>query len=341
MSGAVIRRQRVLTGTGLSLANTAKAAVTMSSEASKDTVAELLDMVPLWSSGLTATVSVEGGRPLALLRMIRSISGSARLASGPSFSSAPVVRPLRMSSSHMPLGTRFRVLLGGAPGGIVQRFLAAAVATDRRALETIAQSLSGTDRPLVAAFATMAMKQGQLATEDDAYDPTFFGAERAKTEDTLQQLASRGVRTSAVRLSPIVHGAGDRGFAPQLIQIARKKKESAYVGDGLNRWPSVHRLDAARLFHLALENGPAGGTYHGVAEEGIPFRDIAGLIGHRLNVPVVSKSPAQAAKQFSFLAPFISMDNPTSSKLTQQRLGWHPTQPGLLADLQEADYFQS
>ena len=243
--------------------------------------------------------------------------------------------------SHIPFGLRLRVLLGGAPGGIVQRFLTAAVATDRRTVETIAQSLSGTDRPLVAAFATLAMKQGQLATENQAYDPTFFGAPRAETEDTLQKLASRGIRTSAIRLSPIVHGVGDHGFAPQLIQIARKKKESAYVGDGLNRWPSVHRLDAARLFRLALENGPAGGTYHGVAEEGIPFRDIAGVIGRRLNVPVISKSLVEAAKQFSFLAPFIPMDNPTSSKLTQERLGWKPTQPGLLADLDQADYFKA
>jgi len=146
-------------------------------------------------------------------------------------------------------------------------------------------------------------------------------------------------RTSAIRLPPIVHGAGDHGFAPQLIQIARKKKESGYVGDGLNRWPSVHQRDAARLFRLALEKGPAGGTYHGVAEEGIPFRDIAALIGRRLNVPVVSKSPAEAAKQFSFLSPFIPLDNPTSSHLTQERLGWHPTQADLLSDLEHADYF--
>lgn len=241
--------------------------------------------------------------------------------------------------SHIPLGARLRVFMGGAPGGIVQRFLEVAVTTDRRALETLGQSLAGTDRPLVAAFGTLAMKQGQLATEDDSYDPTFIGAPRARTEDTLKEMAARGIRTSAIRLSPIVHGAGDHGFAPQLIQIARKKKEAAYVGDGLNRWPSVHRLDVARLFRLALEKGPAGGTYHGVAEEGIPFREIAGVIGQRLNVPVVSKTTAEAAKQFSFLAPFVSMDNPTSSKLTQERLGWTPTQPGLLADLDQADYF--
>jgi nucleoside-diphosphate-sugar epimerase len=241
--------------------------------------------------------------------------------------------------SHMPFGMRLRVLLGGAPAGIVGRFLTAAVTTDRRALETMAQALSGTDRPLVAAFGTLAMKQGKLATEDQSYDPTFIGAPRARTEDTLKELASRGIRTSAIRLPPIVHGAGDHGFAAQLIGIARKKKESAYVGDGMNRWPSVHRLDAARLFRLALENGPAGGTYHGVAEEGIPFRDIASLIGQRVNVPVVSKSAAEAAKQFGFLGPFIPMDNPTSSRLTQEWLGWKPTHPNLLADLREADYF--
>jgi nucleoside-diphosphate-sugar epimerase len=208
-------------------------------------------------------------------------------------------------------------------------------------METIAQSLSGTDRPLVAAFGTLAMKPGRLATEDKAYDPESVGATRAKAEDTMRELAARGIRTSVIRLPPIVHGAGDRsGFAPRLIQIARKKKESGYVGDGRNRWPSVHRLDGARLFRVALEKGPAEGTYHGVGEEGIPFREIAGVIGRRLNVPVVSRSPAEAAKQFSFLSLFLPVDNPTSSQLTQERLGWHPVQPGLIADLNGEHYFE-
>ena len=243
--------------------------------------------------------------------------------------------------SHMPLGTRLRVVLGGAPSSIVTRFLSAAVATDRAAIEAIGHSLSGMNPPLVAAFGTLAMKQGRLAGEDESYDPTFIGAPRAQTEMTLQKMAARGVRTSAIRLPPIVHGAGDHGFASQIIQTARKKKESAYVGDGSNRWPSVHQLDAASLFRLALEDGVAGGTYHGVAEEGIPFRDIAGLIGRRLKVPVVSKTQIEASKQFSFLGPFISMDNPTSSKLTQERLGWKPVHQGLLADLDQGDYFGS
>ena len=213
--------------------------------------------------------------------------------------------------------------------------------TDRHAVEAIAGALAGRDRPLVAAFGTLAMKHGQVATEDEAYDSSFFTAVRAKTEDTLQALAAQGIRTSAIRLPPIVHGDGDHGFAPKLIEIARNKKESAYVGDGLNRWPSVHRDDAARLFRLALEKGLAGGTYHGVAEEGIAFGEIAGLIGRRLNVPVVSKSTAEAPKQFGFLSPFVALDNPTSSRLTQQCLGWSPTQTGLLAELDNGDYFQA
>jgi nucleoside-diphosphate-sugar epimerase len=231
--------------------------------------------------------------------------------------------------------------LGGLPTGIFKRFFAAAIKADRQAVETLARSLSGTDRPLVASFGTLAMKAGQLATEDQSYDPNFIGAPRAQTEDTLREMAAKGIRTSAIRLPPIVHGAGDKAFAPMLINIARKKKESGYVGDGLNRWPSVHRLDAARVFRLALENGPAGGTYHAVAEEGIPFRDIAGVIGRRLDVPVVSKTPAEAEKHFGFLGMFVGLDSPTSSQLTQQRLGWHPTQPGLLADLEDAGYFQA
>jgi len=242
--------------------------------------------------------------------------------------------------SHVPFGKRMGIFFGGAPGGIVPRFMMAAVETDRCALETIGKALSGTDRPLVGAFATMAMTPGRPAVEDEAFDPTFFAAPRAETENLLQQLASQGVRTSAIRLPPTVHGAGDHGFIPTLIQTAQKKKESGYVGDGMNRWPAVHRLDAARLFRLALENGPRGGTYHGVAEEGIPFRDIAELIGRRLRVPVVSKSPAEGEKQFTFLAQFVSKDNPVSSKLTQERLGWKPIHPGLLADLDQTDYFK-
>lgn len=244
--------------------------------------------------------------------------------------------------THMRLGTRLRVLLGGSPSGIVTRFLTAALRADRRALETLGQSLKGADRPLVATFATIAMTPGKVATEDNAVDTKSAGAARGSTEATMRMLASEGVRTSIIRLPPVVHGESDRnGFVPLLIKTARKKGESAYVGDGLNRWPAVHKLDAAHLFRLALENGPAGAAYHGVAEEGIPFREIAKAIGERLKLPVASKSLAEAAKQFSFLSPFIPVDNPTSSKLTQERLGWRPIQPGVLSDLDQADYFKT
>lgn len=244
--------------------------------------------------------------------------------------------------THLPLGRRLRVLLGGSPTGIVTRFLKAAVGADRRALETLGKSLRGADRPLVAPFGTLAMTPGSVATEDRAYDPESAGAARGSTENTMRMLASQGVRTSIIRLPPVVHGESDRnGLVPQLIKIARKKGESAYVGDGSNRWPAVHKLDAARLFRLALEKGPAGTAYHGVAEEGIPFREIAEAIGQQLKVPAVSKSVAEAAKQFSFLSAFVPVDNPTSSALTQQRLGWAPTQPNLISDLQGNGYFQT
>lgn len=242
--------------------------------------------------------------------------------------------------THMSLSTRLRVMLGGSPGGIVARYVEAAVAADRRALETLGEALAGSDRPLVAAFGTLGMTPGRLATEEEASDPNAVGGPRGKSEETMQALAARGVRAAVVRLPPLVHGPGDRaGFAPRLIGVARKKGVSAYVGDGLNRWPAVHRLDAAHLFRLVLEQGVAGGRYHAVADEGVPFREIAEVIGQRLNVPVAPKSPEEAAKLFSWLAPFLPVDNPASSKLTQEQLGWEPTQPGLMADLEQGTYF--
>ena len=243
--------------------------------------------------------------------------------------------------THMSLGTRLRVMLGGSPGGIVGRFLSTTIETDRRAIETLGEALSGPDRPLIAAFGTLAMKAGHMATEDDAYDPFSVGKPRGESEKTMLALASQGVRSSIIRLPPMVHGAGDRaGFAPRLIRIARKKGFSAYIGDGRNRWPSVHRLDAARLFRLALEKGSAGSVFHAVDEEGIPMRDIAQVIGKGLNVPAVSKPAQEGAKIFSWLSLFLPVDNPTSSALTQERLGWRPTQPGLISDLEQAHYFK-
>ena len=239
---------------------------------------------------------------------------------------------------HMPIYTRLNVLLGGSPRGIAPRFFSAAVRADRHAIETLGEALAGRDSSFVAAFGTLAMQPGHLASEDEAHDPTSLGSVRADSENIVRAFASRSVRASVVRLPPVVHGSGDHGFATRLINIARRHRESAYIGDGSNRWPSVHRLDVACLFRLVLERGAAGMTYHAVAEEGIRFRDIAELIGGRVNVPIVSKRAEDAAKQFGFLAPFVSIDNPVSSSLTRERLGWFPEQLGLLSDLDQV-YF--
>jgi nucleoside-diphosphate-sugar epimerase len=144
-----------------------------------------------------------------------------------------------------------------------------------------------------------------------------------------------------LRLPPSVHGDGDHGFVPRLISIAREKGVSAYVGDGLNRWPAVHRLDAARLYRLALEKAPGGTRLHGAAEEGVPARDIAEVIGRRLGLPVVSVPVEEAVGHFGWLGRFFSIDNPTSSALTREWMGWNPVQVGLLEDIERRRYFES
>jgi nucleoside-diphosphate-sugar epimerase len=208
---------------------------------------------------------------------------------------------------------------------------------DRRAIETFGSVLAGSDRPLVITSGTGILPSGGIVTEETKYIPGSFP--RVASEEAADAIATRGVRVSVVRLSPTVHGDGDHGFVPLLINLARQKGASAYVGDGQNHWAAVHRLDAAHLFRLALEQGTAGARYHGVAEEGVPFREIAEVIGRRLNVPVVSKTPEQAAEHFGWFEHFAQIDNRASSRRTQELLGWEPTQPGLLADLDRPSYF--
>jgi nucleoside-diphosphate-sugar epimerase len=209
---------------------------------------------------------------------------------------------------------------------------------DRRAVEAMGSALVGTRRRLVVTSGTALLPPGRLATEQDAVSAAI---PRVASEQAAAAVAALGVHVSVVRLSPSVHGDGDHAFVPTLIAIAREKGVSAYVGDGLNRWPAVHRFDAARLYRLVLEKGVAGGRYHGVAEEGVPFRDIAGVIGRRLNVPVAAKSPEEAEAHFGWIAKFAAIDNPASSRQTRELLGWKPKEPGLIADLDRPPYFES
>lgn len=211
-----------------------------------------------------------------------------------------------------------------------------AAEADRQAIETLGAVLAGSDRPLIVTSGSLVVAPGRIATEDDAASPNF----PRKSEEAALAMASRGVRTSVVRLAPSVHGKGDHGFVPRIIALAREKGVSAYVGDWLNRWSGVHRLDAARLYRLALEKGSGGARYHGIADEGVPAREIAEVIGRRLNVPVVSKSREEMADYFGWIGQFFAMDGPASSAWTRKRLSWEPKQPGLLADLDSAHYFE-
>ena len=210
---------------------------------------------------------------------------------------------------------------------------------DRVAIETMGSALAGSDRPFLNTSGLAGLAPGRLSTEDDA--PASNSTPRAPAEALTLGLAERGVRAGIVRLSPSVHDAGDHGFMPIIIGLAREKGISAYIGDGANRWPGVHRRDAAHLYRLALEKGTAGLRYHGVADEGVATRDLAEVIGRRLNVPVKSLSSEEAKGHFGWIAFFFAMDLAASSALTQERLGWHPTEPGLLADLDQDHYFAS
>ena len=201
---------------------------------------------------------------------------------------------------------------------------------DRRAIEVLGSALSGSDRPFIVTAGAALVAPGRVATEDDVApaNPLFPRV----SEETAAAVAKHGVRASVMRL-PQVHDPVKQGLITYMIAVARDKGVSAYVGEGLNRWPAVHVLDAARLYRLALEKGSAGARYHAIAEEGVPLREIAEAIGRGLKIPVVSKSPEEAGEHFGWLGFFAGVDAPASSALTQQRLGWRPTGPELLADL--------
>ncbi|CAM3188160.1 SDR family oxidoreductase [Paenibacillus lupini] len=211
----------------------------------------------------------------------------------------------------------------------------AAAETDRLAIEAIGAALEGTGKPFVGTSGTLMLPPGRLNTEEAAPIPST----PRRSEQTAMKLVEQGVRSSVVRLAPSVHGLGDHGFVKVLIDIARSKGVSAYIGDGSNRWPAVHRLDAASLFRLAVEAAPAGARLHGVGDAGIPFREIAGVIGRHLNLPLVSVSPEEADNHFGWLSFAAKADSWASSARTQEILGWRPSHTGLIVDLEEGHYF--
>ncbi|MFF3461860.1 SDR family oxidoreductase [Streptomyces sp. NPDC001978] len=210
---------------------------------------------------------------------------------------------------------------------------------DLLAIETIGAELKGSDRPFVIASGTLGVAPGRLATERDVPDATV--SPRITAATTTLALAEQGVRSSVLRLAPSVHSELKTGFVGYLVDLARQKGVAGYVGDGANRWNAVHQLDAARLFRLALEKAPAGSVLHGVGEEGVPLREVAEVIGRRLGVPTGSIAPEDAIEHFAWMGTFIGLDAPASNQLTRELLGWEPTHPTLLEDLEQGHYFDT
>lgn len=208
---------------------------------------------------------------------------------------------------------------------------------DKRAIEAMGTTLAGSNKPLIVTSGVAMLAPGRTATEDDAA-PAGDAVPRV-SEQAAFAFVDKGVRVSTVRL-PQVHGAdGKAGLVGYLLDIARQKGAATYVGDGSNRWAAAHRADVARLYRLVLEKGVTGGRYHAVGEEGVALGDIARVLAKHLNVPTASIAREEAAAQFGWLGHFVSVDGPASSALTQQRLGWKPTEIGLIADIGQPGYF--
>lgn len=210
---------------------------------------------------------------------------------------------------------------------------------DRRIIAALGSALIGSNRPLLVTSGIGILPTRRLLTEDVAPATGSYAYPRAASEQAAVALLDQGVNTGIIRLPPSVHGAGDHGFVPTLIALARRTGVAAHVGDGSNRWPAVHRLDAARLYRLAVEKARAGARWHGVADGGVPFRDITAIIARRLNLPQVSTDGAAAAAHFGWIGGFAAMDVPASADYTRAELGWAPVETGLLADLDSEAYF--
>ncbi len=250
--------------------------------------------------------------------------------------------------AHQPIEHRRDNLLRGdvvnaADAVIHARFIhdlanyAAAAEIDRSAVDTIGAVLTGSDRPFIVTSGTALTAPGRVATEKDSANSIF----PRKPEEAAASAAAGGAQVSVLRLHPSVHGVGDQGFIPILIRLAREKNVSAYVAQGLNRWSAVHRLDAARLYRLVLEKSPMEPRYHAVADKGVPFHEIAQVIGRRLNIPFVSKSPEEASDHFGWFAHFAALACPASSAQTQEQLGWLPTKASHIPDIDQPSYFEA
>jgi nucleoside-diphosphate-sugar epimerase len=219
---------------------------------------------------------------------------------------------------------------------------AGAVEADFNAIAAMGEALAGSGKPFVTTSGTLMLTFGGIADRAGTEQDALPGGPRVDAENHVVALAERDVRSSVVRLPPTVHSDLDlHGFVPTLIGFASDKGVAGYVGDGANRWPAVHTRDAARVYRLALESGPAGTRYHAVSDEGVPFRDIAEAIGRNLGVPTASIAEAQVDEQFGFLSRFVGADNLTSSALTRSTLGWEPTHPRLIEDMDQGHYFQA
>lgn len=214
-----------------------------------------------------------------------------------------------------------------------------AARTDAQVIDAVGDALDGTAKPFLVASGMLGLAEGRPGTERDT--PAGGAHPRLANAAATLALAERGVRSMVVRFAPTVHGPGDHGFVATLVQIAREKGVSAYVGDGVSRWPAVHRLDAGRLVRLATKGAPAGSVLHAVAEEGIATRDIAEAIGSGLNLPVRAVSAEEAGEHFGWIGPFFGSDMPASAEITRELLGWTPGHPGLLEDLAGTAYFQA
>jgi nucleoside-diphosphate-sugar epimerase len=268
-----------------------------------------------------------------VIGLVRSDEAAAKLAAA----GAEVLRGSMEDLDSLKTGTaRADGVIHTAFNHDFSKF-AANAALDRAAIEAIGSVLEGSKRPLLVTSGFARRAVGRIATEDDPAPPVSDSYPRA-SEQAAMTLAERGVHASIVRLAPSVHGRGDHGFVPRLVALAREKGQAAYIDDGQNRWPGVHRLDAARLYRLALERGTRGERYHAAAEEGVPFKDIAGAIGKGLGLPVVAKTGDAISDHFGWFAGFAAMDMAASSDRTRKTLDWTPTHPGLLDDIAHAGY---